>query len=64
MIEPTETEAKAELDGFVDAMAAILAEAKVDATKLRGAPYSQPNRRFDEVRAAREPDLSWRGENR
>ncbi|MEN8132190.1 MAG: aminomethyl-transferring glycine dehydrogenase subunit GcvPB [Pseudomonadota bacterium] len=61
LIEPTETEAKEELDGFVDAMVAILAEAKVNPTKLKGAPYSQPNRRFDEVRAAREPDLRWRG---
>lgn len=64
LIEPTETEAKEELDGFVDAMVAILAEAKVDVTKLKGAPYRQPNRRFDEVRAAREPDLRWKGENR
>ncbi|MCP4406218.1 MAG: glycine dehydrogenase subunit 2 [Gammaproteobacteria bacterium] len=64
LIEPTETEAKEELDGFVDAMVAILAEAKADVTKLKGAPYRQPNRRFDEVRAAREPDLRWKGENR
>ncbi len=59
LIEPTETEAKADLDGFVDAMAAILAEAKSDAQKVKGAPYTQPNRRLDEVRAARELDLRW-----
>jgi glycine dehydrogenase subunit 2 len=62
LIEPTETETKEELDGFIDAMVTILAEAKVDADKVRGAPYNQPNRRFDEVRAAREPDLRWEAE--
>lgn len=60
LIEPTETETKEELDGFVDAMAAILAEARSDAEKIKGAPYTQPNRRLDEVRAARELDLRWR----
>jgi glycine dehydrogenase subunit 2 len=62
LIEPTETEAKEELDGFINAMVAILAEARVDAHKVKGAPYKQPNRRFDEVRAAREPDLRWQAE--
>jgi glycine dehydrogenase subunit 2 len=62
LIEPTETETKEEIDGFIDAMVTILAEAKVDAQKVRGAPYNQPNRRFDEVRAAREPDLRWEAE--
>jgi glycine dehydrogenase subunit 2 len=60
LIEPTESEAKEELDGFADAMAAILAEAESNAEQVRGAPYTLPNRRFDEVRAAREPDLRWR----
>lgn len=60
LIEPTETEAKEELDGFADAMAMILAEARSDPEKVKGAPYTQPNRRFDEVRAARQPDLRWR----
>ncbi|MDJ0958919.1 MAG: aminomethyl-transferring glycine dehydrogenase subunit GcvPB [Arenicellales bacterium] len=60
LIEPTETEAKEDLDGFVDAMASILAEAQSDAEKIKGAPYTQPNRRLDEVRAARELDLRWR----
>jgi len=59
LIEPTETEAKEDLDGFIDAMVAILAEARSDAQKIKGAPYTQPNRRLDEVRAARELDLRW-----
>lgn len=63
LIEPTETEAKQEMDGFIDAMTAILAEAQSDAQKVKAAPYTQPNRRFDEVRAARELDVKWQGEN-
>jgi glycine dehydrogenase subunit 2 len=59
LIEPTETESKEELDGFVNAMATILAEAKRDPELVKGAPHTQPNRRFDEVRAAREMDLKW-----
>ena len=59
LIEPTETEAKEALDGFVDAMVAIQAEAESDPEKVKGAPYTQPNRRFDEVRAARELDLRY-----
>lgn len=59
LIEPSETESKEELDGFVDAMVAILAEAKSHPEKVKGAPYTQPNRRFDEVRAARQLDLRW-----
>ncbi|MGH8503339.1 MAG: aminomethyl-transferring glycine dehydrogenase subunit GcvPB [Gammaproteobacteria bacterium] len=62
LIEPTETESKDELDGFVKAMVAIRAEADNEAGRVQGAPYTLPNRRFDEVRAARELDLKWQGE--
>ncbi len=62
LIEPTETEDKATLDDFVAAMAAILAEAESDPQRLKGAPYTLPVRRVDEVRAARRPDLKWRPE--
>jgi glycine dehydrogenase subunit 2 len=62
LIEPTETESKEVLDGFVDAMAAIQTEAAREPHKVKGAPYTQPNRRFDEVRAARDLDLRWRPE--
>ncbi|MDN5865024.1 MAG: aminomethyl-transferring glycine dehydrogenase subunit GcvPB [Gammaproteobacteria bacterium] len=61
LIEPTETESKEMLDAFVAAMAAILAEARDDADKVKGAPYTTPVGRLDEVRAAREPDLAWEG---
>jgi len=59
LIEPTETESKEELDGFVEAMICILSEAENDPEKVTGAPWTQPNRRFDEVKAARELDLKW-----
>ena len=60
LIEPTETEDKATLDGFVAAMAAILAEAESDPDKVTGAPHSLPVKRLDDVRAARELDLAWK----
>ena len=60
LIEPTETEAKEELDGFVAAMAAIKEEAETDAAKVKGAPYTTPVRRLDDVRAAKQLDLTWK----
>jgi glycine dehydrogenase subunit 2 len=60
LIEPTETESREAVDGFVEAMAAILEEAREDAERLKGAPYTLPVRRLDDVRAARELDLAWR----
>ena len=59
LIEPTETESKEVMDEFVDAMSAILHEAGNDPEKVTGSPWTQPNRRFDEVKAARELDLRW-----
>ncbi len=59
LIEPTETESKETLDAFVEAMAAIQAEAEKDVETLKGAPYSLPVRRLDDVKAARELDLRW-----
>ncbi|MGI9493508.1 MAG: hypothetical protein ACR2QF_14010 [Geminicoccaceae bacterium] len=54
MIEPTETESKATLDAFVDAMRQIADEAKSAPEKLRQAPHETPVRRLDEVCAARQ----------
>lgn len=59
LIEPTETESKETLDGFVEAMRQILSEAETDPQLLRDAPQTLPVRRLDEVRAAREMDLAW-----
>ncbi len=60
LIEPTETESREELDGFVEAMIAIRREAEEDPDKLKDAPYSLPVRRLDDVRAARLLDLAWK----
>jgi glycine dehydrogenase subunit 2 len=59
MIEPTETESRETLDGFVDAMKQIAREAKENPGVLHHAPHSMPVYRLDEVKAARQPDLRW-----
>ena len=59
LIEPTETESREELDGFIQAMIRIQAEAEEDPEILHEAPHTRPVRRLDEVRAARELDLRW-----
>jgi len=59
LIEPTETESKEALDAFVDAMAAILEEARTEPDRVKEAPFTQPVRRLDDVKAARELDLTW-----
>ena len=61
LIEPTETETREELDAFVDAMVSILKEAETDPELLHEAPHTQPVRRLDEVRAAKQLDLAWSG---
>jgi len=59
LIEPTETEDKATLDAFVEALASIGEEAAADIAYVKGAPYTQPIRRLDDVRAARQLDLRY-----
>jgi glycine dehydrogenase subunit 2 len=59
MIEPTETETKASLDAFADAMLAIDRESIEDPEAVRRAPTRTPVRRLDEARAARNLALSW-----
>ncbi|MBA2537772.1 MAG: aminomethyl-transferring glycine dehydrogenase subunit GcvPB [Actinobacteria bacterium] len=53
MIEPTETEPKEALDGFIQAMHAIAREAAEDPKLLKDAPHNRPVRRLDEVKAAK-----------
>src|SRR5581483_4648432 len=53
MIEPTETETKETLDRFVDAMLAIVDEARDARELLKDAPHHRPVRRLDEVKAAK-----------
>ncbi len=59
LIEPTETECKAELDGFIHAMKTILQEAKTNPSLLKEAPHTLPVKRLDDVKAARELNLNY-----
>ncbi len=60
MMEPTETESKAELDLFVDAMISIAKEAEETPDLVLTAPHDTRTSRVDEVTAARKPILRWR----
>ncbi|MFZ5593884.1 MAG: aminomethyl-transferring glycine dehydrogenase subunit GcvPB [Pseudomonadota bacterium] len=60
LIEPSETEAKEELDRFIAAMRQILDEAQTAPQQLKAAPHTLPVRRLDDVKAARELDLTWK----
>ena len=60
MIEPTETESKETLDGFIEIMRHIAAEALEDPDSLKTAPHTTPVRRLDETTAARQPILRYR----
>ena len=59
MIEPTETESKATLDAFADALEQIVAEPP---ELLHEAPNTTPICHPDEVAAARKPVLRWKEE--
>ncbi|MBU1727527.1 MAG: aminomethyl-transferring glycine dehydrogenase subunit GcvPB [Candidatus Omnitrophica bacterium] len=59
MIEPTETESKETLDGFIDTMIEIARLAQEDPAKVTQAPITMPVKRLDETKAAREPNLRW-----
>ncbi|MBB6673348.1 aminomethyl-transferring glycine dehydrogenase subunit GcvPB [Cohnella nanjingensis] len=57
MIEPTETESKETLDGFIDVMIQIAREAEDDPNLLLQAPHTTIVKRLDEATAARRPVL-------
>jgi glycine dehydrogenase subunit 2 len=59
LIEPTESESRQTLDAFVDALVAIREQAYADPDAVREAPVTMPVRRLDDVRAAKQPDLTW-----
>lgn len=58
MIEPTETESKETLDGFIDTMIQIAKEAETTPEIVIGAPYTTVVKRLDETTAARKPVLN------
>ena len=60
LIEPTESESKAELDQFCDALLELARSAKAgDSARFKAAPQFAPRRRLDETAAARNPVLAW-----
>jgi glycine dehydrogenase subunit 2 len=61
MIEPTETESKETLDAFAEALARIAEEARTDPDLVHHAPHTAPVTRLDEVKAARNPVLCYKG---
>lgn len=60
MIEPTETESKETLDGFIAAMRRIAQDAKEDASLITSAPKTTVIGRLDEAAAARKPVVKWK----
>ncbi|HAJ25768.1 MAG TPA: aminomethyl-transferring glycine dehydrogenase subunit GcvPB, partial [Syntrophus sp. (in: bacteria)] len=61
MIEPNETESIETLDAFCNAMIQIAAEARDNPELVKAAPLTTPVKRLDDVKAAREPDVCWKG---
>lgn len=59
MVEPTETESKATLDAFANAVREVVELARKDPEQLHAEPRSLPVGRLDEVSAARHPVLRW-----
>ncbi|MEK3734876.1 MULTISPECIES: aminomethyl-transferring glycine dehydrogenase subunit GcvPB [Paenibacillus] len=58
MIEPTETESKETLDGFIDTMIQIAKEAETTPEVVINAPHTTVVKRLDETTAARKPVLN------
>ena len=61
MIEPTETESKQSLDFFADVMLQIADEVEKSPDVVHNAPHTTPVLRLDEVFAAKELNIAFRG---
>jgi len=61
LMEPTETESKATLDGFIESLLHLARKAKSGTAEadFKAAPMYSPRRRLDETKAARKPILRW-----
>lgn len=59
LIEPTESETKQTLDHFVEVLVKILNEAVDQPELLKAAPHHLPVKRLDDVKAARELNLTY-----
>jgi glycine dehydrogenase subunit 2 len=65
LIEPTESQAKEDLDLFIAALRSLTERARsgTAAEEFKAAPRFAPRRRLDETLAARKPVLRWRPSN-
>lgn len=59
LVEPTETETKEAMDRFVETLITIRKEMQENPSLVQNAPYTLPVRRLDDVKAARELNLTW-----
>lgn len=59
MVEPTETESKETLDGFIDTMRTIAQEVEENPEIVQEAPHQTIVKRMDETTAARKPVLRY-----
>jgi len=59
MIEPTESESKEDLDRFIEVMIKIKEECYKNPEIVKGAPHNTAVGRLDELKAARNPVLTW-----
>jgi glycine dehydrogenase subunit 2 len=61
LIEPTETESKQKIDQFVAIMKQIRHEIIHTPNLIKMAPHTMPVKRLDDVKAARELDIIYKG---
>lgn len=59
MIEPTESESKETLDGFIDVMRKIAQEAAENPELVKTAPHNTPVHRLDDTKAALKQIVTW-----
>ena len=59
MIEPTESESKETLDGFIAVMRKIAQEAAENPELVKAAPHSTPVHRLDDTKAALKQIVTW-----
>ena len=59
MVEPTESESKETLDGFIEVMRKIAGEAKTEPDTVKSAPHLTPIGRVDDVLAAKHPVVTF-----
>ena len=60
MIEPTESESKEVLDGFISTMLKIAEEIRTNPEEVLKSPQKTPIKKVDETLAARQPDLTFK----